>query len=347
MSREDPTPLDSLWFDDGSVILIAVARHPQSGVEPTQRFCVHRSVLAAHSDVIGGMFLFPQPQEVEKVESRPVVHMPDAAEDLAHLLKALYDPGWVSSSDYANHIVIWLLRYFPGSQGHFDLPTQWDLLAGVLRLSTKYSISVLRHRAVAILTQYWPITLATYKAATPATIKTSEEYAVRAIKLARECDVRSIIPVAFYFLAWRPLSQIFAERDLDYDDIASCVMGRDRLRIAARTQVYTPLFLPGIGWNEKDCECDDPQGACAAFISSKQVTPEDDAKSGGPGCLDNHIRWPRKTKSNKMYEDPPCSACLRSMQKIEDEGRQKVWNMLPEYFMLGPWGELLHIGSEV
>ena len=49
------------------------------------------SVLSRHSSVFDDLFSVPQPEEAERVENCPVVHVPDEPEDMAHLLFALYD----------------------------------------------------------------------------------------------------------------------------------------------------------------------------------------------------------------------------------------------------------------
>ena len=72
----------TFWFKDGSVVLIA---------SKSAGFKVHMSVLSRHSSVFDDLFSVPQPEEAERVENCPVVHVPDEPEDMAHLLFALYD----------------------------------------------------------------------------------------------------------------------------------------------------------------------------------------------------------------------------------------------------------------
>ena len=68
-----------LWFEDGSVIVIA-----QQTV-----FRVHRSVLSRHSKTFSEVFMLPQsphPGATETIDGCPVVRLPDSSHDFKHLL---------------------------------------------------------------------------------------------------------------------------------------------------------------------------------------------------------------------------------------------------------------------
>lgn len=85
------------WFFDGTIVLEA---------EQTQ-FRVHKGVLAASSAVFKDMFEVCQTGEAsadggsnELVDGCHVVHMSDAARDLQHVLKALYEREYVAVTLY-------------------------------------------------------------------------------------------------------------------------------------------------------------------------------------------------------------------------------------------------------
>lgn len=82
-----------LWFDDGSIIL--AAKSPAH--DPSCKryvFKVHRSTLRAHSQVFADMLTASCPDGGEIIEGCPVVDLPDDADDICCLLKALYDPTY-------------------------------------------------------------------------------------------------------------------------------------------------------------------------------------------------------------------------------------------------------------
>ena len=72
-----------LWFYDGSVVLKA----------DDTLFRVYSGLLAQLSPVFRDMFAFPQPcaGDDETYEGCPVVHMPDAADELQPFLRAMHD----------------------------------------------------------------------------------------------------------------------------------------------------------------------------------------------------------------------------------------------------------------
>lgn len=82
---------NDLWFEDGSVVLYAYS----SGGELLHGFRVHRTMLAAHSEVFADLFTMSNPAGEEECEGCPVVQMQDTSEDLTHFLKAVYDFRYV------------------------------------------------------------------------------------------------------------------------------------------------------------------------------------------------------------------------------------------------------------
>lgn len=78
----------AFWASDGNVVIVA---------DRTAAFRVHRGVLARHSSVFKDLFELPQkqssesPDEDDKLDGCPVVHVTDSPADFAYLLKLLYD----------------------------------------------------------------------------------------------------------------------------------------------------------------------------------------------------------------------------------------------------------------
>ncbi len=73
-----------LWFEDGSVVMIA----------QTTAFRVHKSVLSRHSCTFSELFSIPQPadpESVDLIDGCPMVRVTDSAHDFQHILHILYD----------------------------------------------------------------------------------------------------------------------------------------------------------------------------------------------------------------------------------------------------------------
>lgn len=77
-----PVKRSDIWLEDGNVVLQA---------EDTQ-FKVHRGLLARVSPIFADVFSVPQPAGGDlTVEGCPLLHLQDSAQDINHLLSALYD----------------------------------------------------------------------------------------------------------------------------------------------------------------------------------------------------------------------------------------------------------------
>ena len=92
--KADATPVDfapstDVWYSDGGVVLVA---------EKTA-FRAHCTILAAYCEIFRDMFSIPQPStpdpSTETYKGHQVVRLQDAAADLKHFLKAIYDLAYV------------------------------------------------------------------------------------------------------------------------------------------------------------------------------------------------------------------------------------------------------------
>ncbi|KAH8115788.1 hypothetical protein DFH11DRAFT_1507542 [Phellopilus nigrolimitatus] len=195
--EQSPTPNDpnalvaetrqtDFWFGDGNIILLA----------DNVAFKVHRGNLERHSDVFQDLMSIPQPADVAMFEDCHIIELHDSPADLWYLLKAIYDGLYfkqLSASDFNN-------------------------IAAVLRLSTKYFIEHLRERCVSRLMIDWPCTLASWDSREVEATDPFGRYSPRArfahpiliINFAREMGITNVLPCAFYDLCRYGPSKIVA-----------------------------------------------------------------------------------------------------------------------------------------
>ena len=77
---------DSLWLEDGNIILQCASDEPQT------MFRCHKSILSRNSSEFQTMLSSPSPDSSTPYEGVPVLIVPVAADDIRLLLKMMYDP---------------------------------------------------------------------------------------------------------------------------------------------------------------------------------------------------------------------------------------------------------------
>ncbi|TBU40630.1 hypothetical protein BD309DRAFT_967019 [Dichomitus squalens] len=181
------------WFSDGSLILRA----------HSVLFRVHISQLSRKSAFFRDLFSLAQPEctagsNAQYLEGCPVLDMYDFPEDVANLVKVIYDgPNF-------------------GSHDRRDFVT----LSSILRLSSKYLIEeTTREKALAHIRTAWPSTLKgwdlredlarLHEAETGQPRGSRYPHPIAVINLAREIDADELLPAAFYELSRYSFAQIF------------------------------------------------------------------------------------------------------------------------------------------
>ncbi|KAJ7497605.1 hypothetical protein FB451DRAFT_1017706 [Mycena latifolia] len=184
---------------DGNIVLSAV-----DATNCIIYFRLHQSILSAHSPVFAGMFGVPPPSRVDTYDGVPLVEMPDDADALRTFIALLYEPQCISvilkGEDFA-------ARMFEP-----------------VVLARKYQVDWIRTMVASHLEHQWPLTLAGWDRIANAEVTVAlagedpESWEpddslklhrlpepVTAIRLARECDVPAVLPLAFLHLLRQPL----------------------------------------------------------------------------------------------------------------------------------------------
>ena len=213
---------------------MALARHPHfylpdgdlvvcSGPgdnEHSTVFRVNKTVLAYNSPVFQDMFALPSnPSTQEMYEETPMVRVTDSADELEQLIEALYNPGWVrfviecalySGAHESTSRSLFVPRWHP------DMPLRFSK---IMKLATKYQFDSVRKRIVNAMEDSWPRTFPDWLRFKAEAAALEQDYhydgqrtaakrlddcvpePASAIRFARDFDVPSILPFAFYTLA--------------------------------------------------------------------------------------------------------------------------------------------------
>ncbi|KAH9179749.1 hypothetical protein EDB89DRAFT_1841250 [Lactarius sanguifluus] len=328
------------WFSDGNVTLCA----------GDFAFKVHRGQLERHADIFQTMLSIPQPDD-----TGCIIRLCDSPTDVYHLLRALYDG-------------LYFRRPFVQ-----DFP----FLASVLRMSCKYFICTPRKQCLERLQSYFPVTLSEWDRRERMSVSLDGHYdprheipsPIHVINLARELNVGSVLPAAFYDLARYGTSKTATDRVpssprsptlscftspmlaqdstpvmLSHGDLVVTFRGREALQRSVAT------FLDAQVKNRSPAEgCAGGQACRDAFyfITLNTLRSVGGIAAGRDGdplftlgqMIDmlHHTEW---VDGQYLRGLPMCGKCREQFIPAIHAGRQAIWDQIPEWFGLEPYDTL-------
>ncbi|KAJ7186039.1 hypothetical protein C8R46DRAFT_937682 [Mycena filopes] len=305
------TSVEGLWFNDGTLVL-------QAG---TAAFRVYGGFLAERSPVFHDMLQFPQPEGGHRIEGCPVVELSDDKHDLEYFLRALFDH-----------------EFFPP----YPAKTDFNVMSGIIRLSTKYQVDTLRKRGLVHLSSAFPTDISQYSR-WPETaswhIVELPEW-IRVVLFGQELSLDWILPIAFYRVAANcsavPLLTGINVPDVGHFELNAadkllCVDQSSLLGTLAFSDIidflWEPTVLPGCQSSEK-LKC-----THARFKARKEI--EAQRLETFPLRAWEAEHWERLSSS--------CGSCMSSMKTIHAAARQSLWDGLPQRFGLADWAALEQI----
>lgn len=198
-----------------------------------------------------------------------------------------------------------------------------------MRLGRKYEIATLRQEAIRALTIDYPRNLHAFlnQGDRPAV----DGHICDIISLAREQDVLSILPAAFYYCVGNAsLAQILRGwqghnsllKQLSIEDQHTCVLGESMLIDYQCNQLFGWLH-DGSGPNQ---DCDKWENCQAAIQDTIRElwTPEPFLRAFDPWEYDRHF----------------CARCDEDFHARWEQAQRLLWERLPVIFSLPPWHEL-------
>ncbi|KDQ59530.1 hypothetical protein JAAARDRAFT_33106 [Jaapia argillacea MUCL 33604] len=304
---DDHPPADNIltrspdvWYDDGNLIVIA---------ESTM-FKVYMGRLSQSSSIFCDMFCVSTSSGGDHIDGCPAVHLPDSAEDVTHMLRAIHD--W---------------QYYPQSEIQ-----SFSAVRAFLRLGKKYDIPFLWNEASRRLRAELPASLPEFDGIPEGWVHVDllETPWGDTINLARETGLISILPCVFLFCCTRNDFMEWVDDDdgdLSSEDQVRCYRGRDRM---------SSYYLKStFGWLLKD----DPHpedsycrnGSTRCRMSKLKLFFSRATNLELICCVGS---W------RDSWGVGLCSECLESGEKSFADSRVECWSKLPSFFDLPPWEEL-------
>ncbi|KAJ7745188.1 hypothetical protein DFH07DRAFT_942882 [Mycena maculata] len=296
--------IDGLWFKDGTLILVA----------GTSLFRVYGGLLAEQSPVFHDMLDFPQPADGEVIDGCPVVHLADDEDDLRCFLKALFD-----------------IEFFEPAPAK----TTFEILAGIIRLSTKYQVDVLRRRALSHFASIVSFTAAEYRSNSSESWDIPKQEWIRVVVLAREMSIDWILPIALYRVAGNCTPTELLDgidvnggvhAELAHQDKIACLEQSLVIRTTASAEIldflWNPLSIPG---------CSDKAECTRRRIQARKLVEDARKNRIFPVKI-----WP--TSNWAVFS--VCKSCMGVMKADHQQALETFWDGLPQRFGLPDWDAL-------
>jgi len=268
----------------------------------------------------------------------------DRAEDVGNLLKALYDGPNFGNNDQ----------------------NDFQVVSGILRLSTKYIIDSLRAKALAHLSIAWPSTLKawdvredlsrSYEMESPAGGGHLYPSPIAVINLAREVDAPSLLPSAFYDLCRYPFTIIFEPTEddalhrflppssLSNHDIQRLCLGKETAQHMITSLIQAMANNSQIVRHAQNHPTHMRKTSSGAVCVSAAACRKDFSEL--VDLATQHYLFDRERGSCdplyvaeelgqlKSAEFSECKACARSLESWASRERERIWKLIPLWFRL-------------
>ncbi|EIN09640.1 hypothetical protein PUNSTDRAFT_67037, partial [Punctularia strigosozonata HHB-11173 SS5] len=305
-----------LWFEDGNIVI-------SSFFAPDTLFRVHRSILSLNSVVFRDMFALAcsgPGSGCPTFEGYPLIQLADDLDDIRHFLGALYHRSYFQK----------------GIDMHLDV------VAGMLRMATKYIVTDLRKDLIAHMELLYPLSLKEFRATVEDGSHIDDDgHSFVAVQIARESNIPSILPAALYHCCELPVQSLLDGVEfsgmlgprrvrLPASDLRACLLARGKLIKIKAENIDAFLWDDG-----PSASCRDPQG-CSECLRCCQ----DDERQNG--YFDTCDIFTRRLRSvyHGTAEGDFCYKCQAAWKRKEEEELERTWRELPAVFGLEDWAEL-------
>ncbi|KAJ7607257.1 hypothetical protein DFH06DRAFT_1066691 [Mycena polygramma] len=295
--------VEDLWFNDHGLVV-------QAG---NRLFRVSSATLAARSSVFRDMLSIPQPESQPLIDGCPVVLLHDSPIDAEHFLKAIFDSGFFERP---------------------PAPTTFQIVSGVLKLSTKYDVEYLRRRALLHLSTALPRSLEEFDSRIPHGPFGSRACIFPLLVLVHDLALTWALPIALFLASCSAVEDIvdgilFEDTCVKLPHIlqrtvlvARCTLAIERAHESFRFLRYLP------------CE------GCLSPTSCRHQSR---------AVLDALVPLPPNAAISPLETMDPwwptfrfrfCAPCFLVAETEHRTSRQKIWNTMPAIFGPDTWETL-------
>jgi hypothetical protein len=225
-------------------------------------------------------------------------------------------------------------------------------LAGILRLSSKYFITHLRIQAIRYLTETWSYTIrghdemVSQALAAPSVEGTTYPYVhpLHVLNLAREVNIRIVVPSALYFLSIYSLKQLLGgehpklqskhpsrpSNQLSLHDVSQYT-----LMYQHRINMILDFIRNTCGERNVDANCRAPKECRRVFSRlASNINQSFTPRTGPFHNMAQAMQWIDD-------DDTICGPCKRGFRRDVMALRARLWEELPSVIGLPSWKELL------
>lgn len=227
------------------------------------------------------------------------------------------------------------------------------MVAGILRLATKYNVQYLRRRAIGHLITMFPSSLQDFQenraqGGNNAKLNHYTGLSMEVVNLAKTARAPMLLPISLYYCGVMRLEYILDGVDvtegdsvrrveLDWPEKRSILIGRRALVDRARHSLFSFLLSPAnpatnLPNTPAAAGCTYPQRCEIGKLKwLRQMEPLLSGDKCGP--LHMQFDWQR-------YGADVCSHCVLDGKNKYREGLRKSWEELPSMFGLDTWAVL-------
>ena len=208
------------------------------------------------------------------------------------------------------------------------------MVAGILRLSTKYDVKYLRRQSMQHLLSVYTATLDGWDQRNTDLIPAFSGRPLAVYCLAREVDIPIILPAALYGCATSAFEILLdgvtlrddSHIELNWRDKRTCIVARSRLSDVLLGRIFKFLL------DHRPPGCSTAANCTAGRMKHLRKLQAKSLTMAGPRPLSKRFL--------KGFEDDVCDCCYAASQASFVAARRALWDDLPSIFGLPSWQEL-------